>query len=105
MNVPKNIIIQTKEYVQIVTKVNLYISLYGCEAVNQYLNMLPLKWSKKNGRNIGGYIINKVCQEYQITKYELFESNGRGELTEARQLLCVLVDKYMDFNHQQISHY
>lgn len=105
MKVPKNIVVVTKDYVQIMTKVNLFISIYGCEVVSQYLNTIPLHKSKKEGRNAGAYIVNKVCQEYQITQYDLFESNGRLEITEARQLLCVLVEKHLGYNKTQISIY
>lgn len=105
MKVPKNIVVTTKDYIQIMTQVNLFISIYGCEAVRQYLNTIPLKRTKKDGRNAGGYIVNKVCQEYQITQYDLFESNGRLEITEARQLLCVLIEKHLEFNKVQISSY
>ena len=105
MKVPKDIIVSTKDYVQIITKVNLFISIYGCEAVSKFLNTIPLHRSKKNGRNAGAYIINKICQEYKITQYDLFESNERLELTEARQLMCVLVEKHLGFNKTQISMY
>jgi len=105
MKVPKNIVVTTKDYIQIMTQVNLFISIYGCEAVKQYLNTIPLKRTKKDGRNAGAYIVNKICQEYQITQYDLFESNERLELTEARQLLCVLVEKHLGFNKVQISSY
>jgi chromosomal replication initiation ATPase DnaA len=105
MKVPKNIVVTTKDYIQIMTQVNLFISIYGCEAVRQYLNTIPLKHSKKEGRNAGAYIINKICQDYRITQYDLFESNERKELTQARQLLCVLIEKHLGFNKTQISTY
>ncbi len=105
MKIPKNIIVTTKDYVQIITQVNLFISVYGCEAVRQYLNAIPLKRMKKDGRNTGAYMVNKVCQEYKVTEYDLFESSGRLELTEARQLLCVLIEKHLGFNKVQISSY
>lgn len=105
MKVPKNIVIETKDYVQIMTQVNLFIAIYGCEAVSQYLNTIPLHKSKKNGRNAGAYILNKVCQEYKLTQYDLFESNERLEMTEARQLLCVLMSKHLVFTRTQISTY
>ena len=105
MKVPENIIITTKEYIQIQTQLTLFISVYGCKAVKQFLNTIPLKRIKKDGRNAGGYIVNKVCQEYNITQYDLFESVGRQELTEARQVLCVLIEKHLKFNKIQISLY
>lgn len=105
MNVPSKILIQTKEYIEIVTKVNLYIALYGCEPLRQYLESFPLKWVKLNGRNAGAYIVNKVCEEYQITQYDLFESTARLELSEARQVLCFLLEKHLEYNQVQISSY
>ncbi len=105
MKIPKNIVVATKDYVQIMTKVNLFISIYGCEAVSQYLNSIPLHRAKKDGRNAGAFILNKVCQEYRITQYDIFESNERLELTEARQLLCVLMAKHLGFSRTQISTY
>lgn len=103
MKVPKNIVVQTKEWVQIMTKVSLYVSVYGCETVNYILDTVPLRRSKRHGRNAGAYIINKVCQEYKITQYDLFESTARRELTEARQLLCVLIEKHLGFSKTEIS--
>jgi len=104
-NIPRHIIIVTKDYVQIMTKVNLFISIYGCKTVSQYINTIPLNRIKKEDVNMLGYIIEKVCQVYKITKYDLFESNERKELTEARQLLCVLIEKHLGFNKTQISTY
>ena len=103
MKIPKQFIITTKEYVQIQTKLNLYIAKFGCKFVEAYLDMIPLRWKKQNGRNIGAYIVNKVCQEYKLTKYELFEANSRHDLTEARQVLCALSYNYIDISHEEIS--
>lgn len=105
MEIPKNIVIITKDYTQIMTKVNLFISIYGCEVVSEYLNTIPLHRSKKEGRNARAYMLDKVCLEYRITQYDLFESNERLELTEARQLLCVLMAKHLGFSRTQISTY
>lgn len=107
MKIPQQIIVSTKEYVQIQTKLNLYIAKFGCKAVDAYLDSIPLRLTKVDGKHLGAYIIGKICQEYQehkITRYDLFESNVRNEiLAEARMLLCVLVDKYIHLQRTEIS--
>ncbi|NGF76844.1 hypothetical protein G5B10_13235 [Fluviicola sp. SGL-29] len=103
MKIPPQIIISTKEYVQIVTKVNLYIAKFGCKAVEMYLDTIPLRMRKRDGKNLGAYIISKVCQQYEITRYELFESSTRNITMEARQLLCVLAEKYLGLTKTEIS--
>lgn len=103
MKIPHQIIISTKEYIQIVTKVNLYIAKFGCKAVEMYLDTLPLRMQKRDGKNLGAYIISKVCQQYDISRYELFESSTRKSISEARQLLCVLMEKHLGYTKTEIS--
>lgn len=105
MNLPTKFFLQTNDYMYIQAKVNQYVAVYGCEAVRQYLESFPLRWVKKDGKNLGAYLVNKVCEEYQITQYDLFESGGRLELSEARQLLCVLMEKHLHYTKVQISSY
>jgi len=105
MKIPKGITVGTKEYIEIITKLHLYIAKYGCVWVHKYMNNMPLKFRKVNGRNAGAYIISKICNEYQITQYDLFNSNDRKELTEARQLLCVLVSKHLGYSQVEIASY
>lgn len=105
MKIPKGITVGTKEYIEIITKLHLYIAKYGCAWVHKYMNFIPLKFRKVNGRNAGAYIISKICSEYQITQYDLFNSNDRKELTEARQLLCTLVSKHLGYNQVEIASY
>lgn len=101
--VPDKIVVSTKALIQVHTKVNLYVALYGVEAIEMYLDAIQLRMSKRDGKHVGGYIVSKVCQEYQITRYDLFESAGRKHITEARQLLCVFAHKYLMQNHEEIS--
>lgn len=103
MNIPKQIVITTSEYIQIQTKLNLYIAKFGCKAVEKYLDSIPMTMQKKDGRHLGAYLVNKVCQEYKITQYALFERSGRKDLTEARQILCVLAEKYLQLGRDEIS--
>lgn len=105
MKVPKAITIGTKEYVEIMTKLHLYIARYGCTWVHHYLNYIPLRYAKVKNRNAGAYIINKVCHTYKITGFDLFHSNERKELTEARQVLCTLVSKHLGFSQVEIASY
>lgn len=105
MNIPKAITIGTKEYVEIMTKLHLYIARYGCTWVHNYLNYIPLRYTKVKNRNAGAYIINKICHEYKITSFDLFNSSERNELTEARQLLCALVSKHLGFTQKEIASY
>ena len=105
MKVPTAITIETKEYVAIMTKINLYIATYGCGWVHNYIDNIPLRFSKVDGRNAGAYIIAKVCTEYQVTEFDLFQDSGRKELTEARQVLCTLVARHLHYNQAEISAY
>lgn len=105
MKIPKDITVGTKEYVEIITSLHLYIAKYGCDWVHNYLKNIPLRYQKVNGRNAGAYIVAKICQEYRITRFDLFNSNGRNELTEARQILCVLTSKHLGYNQTEIASY
>ena len=105
MKVPQQITVGTKEYVEIMTKINLYIATYGCNWVHNYINNIPLRFQKVKGRNAGGYIISKVCNEYKVTEFDLFNGSGRKELTEARQVLCALIARHLRYNQKQIASY
>src|SRR3989338_3072915 len=104
MKIPNQIVIVTKEYVQIQTKLNLYIAKYGCKAVDSYLDSIPLRMTKVDGKHLGAYIIGKICQEYGITRYDLFESSGRQDnLAEARLFICVLAERYVKLQKTEMS--
>lgn len=103
MKMPKQFVITTKDYIQIQTKLNLYIAKFGCKKVEAYLDTLPLRMYKQDGKNAGAYIVNKICQEYKLSQYELFESTARKEITEARQMLCVLADVHLEVSQGEIS--
>lgn len=103
MKMPKQFVITTKDYIQIQTKLNLYIAKFGCKKVEAYLDTLPLRMYKQDGKNAGAYIVNKICQEYEISQYELFESKARKEITEARQMLCILADNHLETSQKEIS--
>lgn len=103
MKIPQQIVITTKEYIQIQTKLNLYIAKYGCKVVEMYLDTIPIKMQKKDGKFLGAFIAGKVCKEFQITNYQLFESTERHKITQARQLLCVLVEKYLQLSRVEIA--
>lgn len=103
MKIPQQIIVTTKEYIQIQTKLNLYIAKFGCKAVEMYLDTIPLRMRKRDGKNLGAYIISKICQEYGITRYELFESSQRNTTTEARQMLCVLAENHLGLTKTEVS--
>lgn len=103
MNIPKQFVITTKDYVQIQTKLNLYIAKFGCKKVEAYLDTLPLRLHKQDGKNAGAYIVNKICQEYKISQYELFESRARKEITEARKMLCIMAENHLNTSQKEIS--
>ena len=104
MKIPQQIVISTKDYVQIQTKLNLYIARYGCKAVDSYLDSIPLRLTKVDGKHLGAFIVGKICQEYRITHYDLFESSARQDnFAEARLLLCVFTEKYAKLHKTEIS--
>ena len=104
MNIPQSITVSTKEYVEIMTKLNLYIAKYGCDWVHNYINNIPLRYRKVEGKNAGAYIVAKVCQEYKVTEYDLFNSK-KQELTEAKQILCVLTYRHLKLTSREIATY
>lgn len=109
MNIPQEINMQTKEFVQVFTKFCLYLTKYGARAMEDYLDSVPLKMAKANGKHLGAYLINKICQEFEsdntpVTKFDLFESKSRRpEIAEARMLLCVFTEKYLHLSNAEIS--
>ncbi len=101
--VPLKFEVATSEYIQIQTKLNLIIARYGCEIVASYLDSIPLRMLKRDGKLLGAYIENKVCEEYNITRYDLIESSGREKISEARQLLCVFAEKYLHMSKTDVA--
>lgn len=103
IKIPEKFEVYTSEYIQIQTKLNLYIAKYGCSLVLSHLDSIPLRMLKRDGKLLGAYIENKVCEEYKITRYDLLESACRHNITEARQLLCVFAEKYLQMSRTDIS--
>lgn len=100
---------QTKEFVQVFTKFCLYLTKFGAKAMGDYLDSIPVKMGKTDGKHLGAYIIGKILQEYEkagspFTRYELFNSKERRqELAEARMLVCVLTHNYVKLDNREIS--
>ena len=103
MKIPEKISLNTRQYIQIQTKLNLYVARYGCKRISAYLDALPLRILKRDGKNLGAYITAMVCKEYQIATFELFDDSSRHDLTEARQMVCVLSEKYLEIDRTEIS--
>lgn len=109
MNIPKNFNAQTKEFAQVFTKFCLLFAKFGAKNMNDYLDSIPVRMGKTNGRHTGAYIVHKVLQEFEdpengVSKYELYTSKERRqELTEARMLVCVFAHKYLDMDNTEIS--
>lgn len=109
MNIPNQFNMQTKEFVQIFTKFCLYLTKFGAKAMDSYLDSIPVKLGKTDGKHVGAYIIGKILQEYErsgtpFTRYELFNSKERRqELSEARILVCVLTRQYVNLDNREIS--
>lgn len=109
MNIPSNFNMQTKEFVQAVTKFCLYLSKFGAKAMGDYLDSIPLRMTKADGKHLGAFIIGKICQEYEntsqpITRHDLFSSKERRQdLAEARMLLCVFAHQYVQLDNSEIS--
>ena len=84
MNIPNNFNVQTKEFVQVFTKFCLYLSKFGTKAMEEYLDSIPIKMGKTDGKHLGAYIIGKILQEYEnsgalFSRYELFNSKERRQ--------------------------
>lgn len=109
MKMPEHIQMGTREFVQVFTKFCLYITKYGAKEMECYLDSIPLRMAKADGKHLGAYIVNKICQEFEIgghpmTREDLFASTKRcEELANARMLLCVLTHKYVKLDNKEIS--
>ena len=109
MNIPHNFNMSTKEFVQVVTKFCLYLTKFGPKEMSDYLDSIPVKMGKMDGKHVGAYIVNKVLQEYEstdrpISKLDLYSSKERRqEIAEARMLVCVLTSKYLKLDHREVS--
>lgn len=103
MRIPEKFSMNTRLYVQIQTKLNLYIAKYGCAQVAAYLDFLPLRLIKRDGKNLGAYIISMVSKEYCVSRFELFEDTSRHDIMEPRQMICVLCEKYLKVNRSDLS--
>ena len=84
MNIPNNFNVETKEFVQVFTKFCLYFSKFGAKAMGDYLDSIPVKMGKMDGKHLGAYIVNKVLQQYEniekpFSKYDLYNSKERRQ--------------------------
>jgi len=80
-----------------------YIGIYGIDAMEQALNILVLRQYKKDNRYAGRFLINKVCEEFEISSLELFESAGKQELVDARTVYCAIAYDTFDLSQDQIG--
>lgn len=109
MNIPQNFNAQTKEFAQVFTKFCLLFAKFGAKAMGDYLDSIPVKMGKVDGKHLGAYIVNKVLEQYEssekpVSKYELYNSKERRqELWEARMLVCVFTHQYLQLNHGEVS--
>ncbi len=109
MNIPSNFNMQTKEFVQVFTKFCLLFAKFGAKEMNDYLDSIPVKMGKTDGRHTGAFIIHKVLMEYEqiekpFSKFELYTSKERRqELAEARMLVCVFAHTYLKMDNGEIS--
>lgn len=103
LKVPQQITLSTPDWIRILTKVNLFIATYGCQVFETYLDSMPLRIYKRDGKLLGAYIENKICQEYKLTRFELAEGHPTVEIKEARQMLCYFCEKYLKLNRTEIS--
>lgn len=109
MNIPNQINMQTKEFVQVVTKFCLYLTKFGAKAMDDYLDSIPVKLGKTDGKHLGAYIIGKILEECErsgtpFTRYELFNSKERRQdLADARMLVCVFMRQYVNLDNREIS--
>ena len=109
MNIPNHFNSDTKEFVQVFTKFCLLYAKFGAKEINDYLDSIPMKMGKTDGKLLGPYIIGKITEAYEqagtpFSSFELLNSKERRqEISEGRMLLCVLADKYIKLNNREIS--
>lgn len=103
MKIPDQMVVSTRAFVQLQAKLAAYVAQLGVESVERHLDAIQLRMTKRDGKYLGAYIESKVCQEFKITRFELMDSKGRQHITEARQILCVLVEKHLKYTKTDIS--
>jgi chromosomal replication initiation ATPase DnaA len=103
MEIPNKFTVETKDFIQIQTMLSLHIAKYGSKAVSNFLSTVPIRIQKKDGKNLGHYIEAKILEEFKISNFELFESTKRKEITQARQLLCVFTEKYLQVSRTEMA--
>ena len=92
-----------KNIVTIVKEFYLTIQKYGYRKVLNKLNELKLPTFSQYENNIQNKIIYLVTSEYNSNIHELTKNNVRGDLGEARSMCIVLLKKYLNVSHSQIS--
>lgn len=103
MKIPGKLTVATSEIINAQTKFLLLCTKYGCNVIENIMDYLLVRDYKKNNRQAGRYLIAKVCEEFQITEYELFESKARKEITDAKKVYCVVAYNVFNLSQEQIG--
>lgn len=103
MKVPGKIKVSTSELLQAQSKFLLLCAKYGCKMIDEIMDNMLLRAYKQNNRYAGNFLISKVCEEFQITRYDLFESKARKDLIDARKVYCAVAYQTLNLTQDQIG--
>ncbi|CAG5086817.1 helix-turn-helix domain-containing protein [Parvicella tangerina] len=103
MKVPAKIKVSTSELLQAQSKFLLLCAKYGCKMIDEIMDNMLLRAYKQNNRYAGNFLISKVCEEFQVTRYDLFESKARKEMIDARKVYCAVAYQTLNLTQDQIG--
>lgn len=103
MRIPHNFQVVTSDLINVQNKFTLLCATLGCRTIDKMMDSFVLRVYRTNNRHAGKYLTGKVCEEFQITEYELFESKARKELTDARKVYCAVAYEVFDLTQDQIG--
>lgn len=103
MKIPGKLNVATSEILNAQTKFLLLCAKYGCQVIDTLMDSLLLKEHDSHNKQAGRFLIGKVCEEFLITEYDLFESKARKELTDARKVYCAVAYEVFDLTQDQIG--
>jgi chromosomal replication initiation ATPase DnaA len=94
-----------KEFVEVVKTFYLTIKKVGMQKVIQALSKLndSCRWKTPDKEELINIILNNVCVVYDYKYDDLFTSNAKGELHNAKKTAFLLIEEHTTLSHKEIS--
>ncbi len=104
MNIPKSFIISTPDFMRLQGKLLMFCASIGCARMDSYFDLIQAREFKQNKKFVGKYLTSKICEEFEISEYQLFESGKQSsEVTIARHFHCILAFKLLGMSKAMAS--